>query len=184
MCTLVQALRLCTGHMAHRGSRGIALLFYDNGTRRGWGVSVTPRPLFNPGKDPVSIAEEAGWAPGPVWKDAENLAPPPGFDPRTVQPVASRYTDWATQPTHLYIDIMEFWYTTVSTCGPGSSVGIATDYRLDDLGIESRWGRDFPHLSRPAPGPTQPPVQWVPGLSSSSSPSSLLRLLVILQRIF
>jgi len=27
--TLVQALRLCTGHMAHRGSRGIALLFHD-----------------------------------------------------------------------------------------------------------------------------------------------------------
>ena len=25
--------------------------------------------------------------------------PPPGFDPRTVQPVASRYTDWATRPT-------------------------------------------------------------------------------------
>ena len=43
--------------------------------------------------------------------------------------------------------------------GLGSVVGIATGYRLDGPWIESRWGgRDFPHLSRPAAGPTQPPV--------------------------
>ena len=46
-----------------------------------------------------------------------------------------------------------------------SSVGIATHYGLEGPGIGSQWGRDFPHLSRPAPGPAQPPVQWVPGLS-------------------
>jgi hypothetical protein len=34
-CTLVQALRLCTGRTVHRRSRGIALLFYDHGIRRG-----------------------------------------------------------------------------------------------------------------------------------------------------
>ena len=73
-CTLVQALSLCTVRTAHRGSRGIALLFHDHGTRRGWVVSVTPRPLFTPGKDPVPIVQEAGWAPRPVWTVAENLA--------------------------------------------------------------------------------------------------------------
>ena len=49
-CTLIQALRLSTGRTAHRGSRGLALLFLDHGTIRRWVVSVTPRPLFIPGK--------------------------------------------------------------------------------------------------------------------------------------
>ena len=95
-CTLVHELRVCRGRTAHRGSRGIALLFHDHGTRRGWGVGVTPRPLFTPGKDPVPIVHEGGWVPGPVWTAAENLAP---SRIRSVQPVASRYTDWATWPT-------------------------------------------------------------------------------------
>jgi hypothetical protein len=49
--------------------------------------------------------------------------------------------------------------------GPGSVVGVATGYGLDGPGIESRWGRDFPHLSKLALGSTQPPVQWVLGFS-------------------
>jgi len=34
-CILVQALTLCTGRTAHRGSGGIALPFLDHGTRGG-----------------------------------------------------------------------------------------------------------------------------------------------------
>ena len=74
-CTLVQALRLCTGRTAHRGSRGIALPFHVHSTRRVWGVSVTLQPLLTPGKEPVPVVQEAGWAPGPVWTSAENLVP-------------------------------------------------------------------------------------------------------------
>ena len=48
---------------------------------------------FTRGKDPVPVVQKAGSAPGPVWTGVENLAHPPGLDPRTVQPVASRYTD-------------------------------------------------------------------------------------------
>jgi len=59
-CTLLQALRLCTGRTARRGSRSIAVLSLDHGTRRGRRVRVTPRPLFTPGKDPVLIVQEAG----------------------------------------------------------------------------------------------------------------------------
>ena len=75
--------------VAQRVGRGVALLFHDRGTRRWWVVSSTPRPHFTPGRDPALILHEAQWAPGPVWT---------GIRSRTVQPVVSRYTDWATQP--------------------------------------------------------------------------------------
>ena len=122
--------------VAQRVGRAIALLFHDRGTRRGWVVSSTPRPHFTPGKDPVPILQEAGWAPGDglvgkmysftfsltsalVKRPGTHciagwVGPRPGLDgcgksrpstgirSRTVQPVVSRYTDWATRPTHYY----------------------------------------------------------------------------------
>jgi len=83
-------------HTAHRGSRGIALFFLDHGTRRRWGVSVTPRPLFTPGKTQYPLYRRLS---GPQGRSGQvrKISPPPGFDPRTVQPVASRYTSYATR---------------------------------------------------------------------------------------
>jgi len=48
-------------------------------------------------------------------------------------------------------------------CGPGNSVGIATDYGLDGPGIESRWGRDFPPVQT---GPWAHPVSSTVGTRS------------------
>ena len=55
-------------------------------------------------------------------------------------------------------------FHNISLMGRDSSVGIATRYGLYGLGIESRRGRDLPPQSRPVLGPTQPPIQWIPGL--------------------
>ena len=65
----------------------------------------------------------------------------------------------------MFLQVVKNSSILLHTHGPGSSVGTVTGYGLEGPGIESRLGRDFPHLSRPALGPNQPPVQWVPSLS-------------------
>ena len=83
--------------MAHRESRGIALLFLNHGARRGE-VSA-----LRPGR---SLPLEKTWYPlyrrlvGPQGRSGQvrKVSSPSGFYPRTVQPVASRYTVYATRP--------------------------------------------------------------------------------------
>jgi hypothetical protein len=53
--------------------------------------------------------------------------------------------------------IMKLANVCLSSCGPGSSVGIMTGYGLDGPGIESRWGARF-----------SAPVQTDPGAHSAS----------------
>ena len=72
-------------------------------------------------------------------------------------------TNWYVR---MYVCIYVCMYVCMYVCGgPGSVVSKATGYGVDGPGIESRWERGFPHLSRPSLGPTQPPVQWVLDLS-------------------
>jgi hypothetical protein len=107
-CTLVQVLRLCKGRTAHKGST--PWVDHEHGTRSRWGVSFTLRPLFTPGKEPVLIVQEVGWPEGRSGK-VRKISPPPGFDPRTIQLVASRYTDWPTRPTLIIgaRNVSKFW---------------------------------------------------------------------------
>ena len=100
--------------MAQRVGRGIALLFHDRGTRRGWVFSSTLRSHFTPGKNRYPFYRRlcgpqgrSGWA--------ENLVPT-GIRSRTVQPVVSRYTDWATQPTFLYITGVNLLHIQTHCC--------------------------------------------------------------------
>jgi len=65
--------------VAQRVCIGIALLFHDRDTRRGWVVSSTPRPHFTAGKEPVPIYRGLGGAQG---RSGQEFSSPQGFDPR------------------------------------------------------------------------------------------------------
>jgi hypothetical protein len=72
----------------------------------GWVVNATPRPLYSRERDPVPIVQEA--------EQLRKISTPPGFDPRTLQPVASRYTDCAIPA--LFINIYIIFITNYETC--------------------------------------------------------------------
>ena len=85
---------------ATRETRCIDLLF-NFGAISGWMVNSTPQQPLPPGMTRYSLYKRPGGSPGPVWTGAENLALT-GFDPRTVQPVASRYTNYAVAAQNFY----------------------------------------------------------------------------------
>jgi hypothetical protein len=59
-----------------------------------WVVNATPRPLYPRGKTRYPLHRRMGKPQGRSGR-MRNISSPSGFDPWTVQPVASRYTDWA-----------------------------------------------------------------------------------------
>jgi hypothetical protein len=78
---------------ALRESRGIALLcFLTSALEEGEGSASRPVRFLPPGKTRYPLYRRLG---GPQGRSGQvrKISPAPGFDPRTVQPVASRYTD-------------------------------------------------------------------------------------------
>ena len=91
--------------VAQRLGRGIALLFHDRGTRRGWVISSTPRPHFTPGKDQVPILQEAGWAPGPVWTGGKSR---PHWDSIPDHPARSQSLYRLSYRAHFFFPV-DWW---------------------------------------------------------------------------
>ena len=83
--------------VVQRVGRGIALLFHDCGTRRGEWSAARPDRTLPPGKTQYPFHRRLGGPQGRSGR-AENLVAT-GIRSRTVRPVVSRYTDWATRPT-------------------------------------------------------------------------------------
>jgi hypothetical protein len=55
--------------------KGVIFLLFNLGARWGLVANATLRPLYPEETYPVLTAQEAGCAPGPIWRGAENLAP-------------------------------------------------------------------------------------------------------------
>ena len=62
----------------------------------GCGWSMPRSDHFTPGEDPILIVQKAGWS-GPVWK----ILPLPGFNPKSIHPVASHCTDYTILSHHI-----------------------------------------------------------------------------------
>ena len=165
--------------MAQRVGRGtrIALLCHDRGTRRGWVVSSTPWPHFTPGKDPVSILQEAGWALGPLWTGEKSR---PHRDSIADRPARSQ-TLYQLQCRLVVGILVNIGIVKVKTllkggykvlphtgdvCRPRMLSRFSDSLQAGPVrGSNPVGSRDFSHPPRPALGPTQPSLQWVPGLS-------------------
>jgi hypothetical protein len=82
---------------------GIAVLcFLGLGTRRGEGSASRPGRSLPPEKTRYPLYRRLG---GPQGRSVQvrKISRPPGFDPRTVQAVARRYTDWGTHTIMLHV---------------------------------------------------------------------------------
>ena len=107
-------------------------------------VNVTPRPPLPPGKARYPLYRRLGGPQGQS-RQVRKISTPPRFDPRTFQPVASCYTDWAiaaclTRRLKLNVAVRHFSHpnsqpeVSVVVCKPAGLTGLHTPCGVSSLG--------------------------------------------------
>ena len=98
--------------IGHKGTQGeqkySSTLFQTSALEGGEGSASRPGSTLPPGKTRYPLYMRLGGHQGRSGL-VRKISPPPGFDPRTVQPVGSRYTDDATRPTYHQFNIQQFY---------------------------------------------------------------------------
>jgi hypothetical protein len=136
-------------------------------------ISPTQRPILD---NTQHLQETNIHAPGGISNPQSQQARGRRPTPLTARPLGSSLLTLPPGKYNLLVTRLQCdWgllsciaFGTNDKCVSGSSVGIATDYGLDDPGSNPGWDEIF-HPSRRALGTTQPPVKWVAGLSRGYS---------------
>jgi hypothetical protein len=109
--------------------------FLTTALEEGEGSASRPGCSLPPGKTRYPLYRRLG---GPQDRSGQvrKILPPLGFDPRTVQPVASRYTDCATRPTLVIQDDCIYWFSYYN-CLLFNTNTIQTTYKFQFYGSYS-----------------------------------------------
>ena len=82
-------------------------------------VSSTPRSHFTPGKDPVPILQETGWAPGPVWTGGKSRPHRNSIPDRPARSQSLYRLSYPVHTTkHTYMKIPAQWYRLLPSYRP------------------------------------------------------------------
>ena len=115
--------------------------FFNLGSRLGWVVNATPRPLYLRERDPARIVQEAGWAVLSVWTGAENV---PCRKQHTVSPLRRLIGYWCLlnnrcySDTHVKQNALSLIKKALRTC---SSLGVYKFPRIWAPPVSSRRGK-------------------------------------------
>jgi hypothetical protein len=132
--------------------RGVEVQLYSSKTSAlegGEWSAARPGRILPPGKTGYPLYRRLGEPQGRSGR-ARNLDPHRDSIPGRVQPVVSRYTDWATRPTYYRYQsnvnhnrVVHFMKCNIAIRAPGKLVYIAIRYRLTARGSKPGGGEIF-----------------------------------------